>query len=123
MSKKTPEIRLSQLEDILRQHPHNVSHDDIIDTAFYSYRHINRLFHQKKGESIYTFINRIRLQKAAEYLSYSSKSIFDIAIEVGYESSTSFSKMFKRAYGLSPVKFREINKKSVTPISNEPPIY
>ena len=46
-----------------------------------------------------------------------------MAIEVGYESSASFIKMFKRAYGLSPVKFREINKKSVPPISNEQSLY
>lgn len=114
MSKKPSEARVLRLEEYLRNHPYGINNDHIADTAFYSYRHANRLFSAKNGESIKSFINRIRLQKAAEYLSYSSKSIFEIAVAVGYESSASLSKMFKKSYGKSPTDYRETYKKVIT---------
>ncbi|NRB47993.1 MAG: helix-turn-helix domain-containing protein [Saprospiraceae bacterium] len=87
--------RISQLEEYLRRNSHELERDAIPDHSFYSYRHSNRLFSLQRGESIKTFANKIRLQKAAEYLRYSRRSIFNIAIEIGYESSASFSKAFK----------------------------
>ncbi|MEM8890625.1 MAG: helix-turn-helix transcriptional regulator, partial [Bacteroidota bacterium] len=99
-----------QLEEHLRNSSHEINRSSVSEHAFYSYRHANRLFSSRKGESINTFANKIRLQKAAEHLRYSSKNIFDIAIEVGYETSASFSKAFKKMYGISPSKYREENK-------------
>ena len=62
----------------------------------YSYRNINRIFQAIHGETIGKYIKRIRLEKAAEYLKYSSSKIADIAFEVGFEDIASFSKAFKK---------------------------
>ncbi len=112
MNETNPVYRVIELEYLLRNECCEIDPKKITDTSFYSYRHINRLFTSKNGESIKSFINRIKLQKSAEYLFYSSKSIFEIAIEVGYESTSSFSKMFKKTYGVSPSEYRKANKKN-----------
>lgn len=73
----------------------------------YSYRNINRIFQAIHGETIGKYIKRIRLEKAAEYLKYSSSKIADIAFEIGFEDIASFSKAFKNKYHSTPSAFRK----------------
>ncbi|MEM6802300.1 MAG: helix-turn-helix transcriptional regulator [Bacteroidota bacterium] len=110
MSKDHIDKRLSQLEEHLRKSSHKTDRKSVSDHSFYSYRHANRLFSARKGESIKTFATKIRLQKAAEYLAYSGRDMLDIALEVGYETVASFSKAFKKLYDISPSKYRELHK-------------
>jgi AraC family transcriptional regulator len=79
----------------------------IEEICHYSYRNINRIFQAIHGETIGKYIKRIRLEKAAEYLKYSSSKIVDIAFEIGFEDIASFSKAFKNKYNSSPSAFRK----------------
>jgi AraC-like DNA-binding protein len=101
--------RMDSLEEFIRNSSEKTSIDSVIDASFYSYRHANRLFTALKGESIHSYSTKIRIQIAADYLKYSSKRIFDIAIDAGYESTAAFSKAFKKLYYQSPSAFRQEN--------------
>jgi len=116
MSNNHVEKRIDRLEQHLRESAYETTAKSVSDHSFYSYRHANRLFTLHKGESISSFGNKIKLQKAAEYLKYSAKSVFDIAIDVGYQSIASFSKAFKKLYGLPPTAFRASYKQQNTSI-------
>ena len=100
------------MEEFIRNSSEKTTPDLVNANSFYSYRHANRLFKSLKGESINTFSNKIRLQLAADYLKYTSKSIAAIALEIEYQSRVAFSKAFKKQYGLTPSDFRK--KYSVT---------
>ena len=63
-------------------------------------------FHASVGEPPMAHLTRLRLNSGAGYLASTSRTIGDIAREVGYESEASFSKAFKRNYGQSPGAFR-----------------
>lgn len=78
----------------------------IEEICHYSYRNINRIFQAIHGETIGKYVKRIRLEKAAEYLKYSSAKIADIAFEIGFEDIASFSKAFKKKYQTTPSAFR-----------------
>jgi AraC-like DNA-binding protein len=52
------------------------------------------------------YLTQWRLQIAARTLASSSRSVADIAAEVGYESEPAFNRAFKRAFGLPPARFR-----------------
>ena len=80
--------------------------NDIEEVSFYSYRNINRIFLALHHETIGQYIKRIRLEKAAEYLKYSSYSISDIAFDIGYADVAAFSKAFKLHFGVNPTAFR-----------------
>jgi AraC family transcriptional regulator len=82
----------------------------IEEICHYSYRNINRIFQAIHGETIGKYIKRIRLEKAAEYLKYSSSKIADIAFEIGFEDIASFSKAFKNRYHTTPSAFRKRSK-------------
>jgi AraC-like DNA-binding protein len=59
-------------------------------------------YHMSIGE----YTNHIRMAVAANLLSITDLSINDISSKVGYNYSTNFSKMFKKTYGKTPLKFR-----------------
>jgi AraC-like DNA-binding protein len=52
------------------------------------------------------YLGRQRLQRAADRLRDSSISIGRIASEVGYESEASFTRAFKREFGVAPGAYR-----------------
>ncbi len=75
--------------------------------SHYSYRNINRIFQGLHGETIGKYVKRLRLEKAAQYLKYSEMGIRQIALEVGFEDRSVFSKAFKKRFKCSPQAFRD----------------
>ncbi len=58
------------------------------------------------------YLMRWRLQLAAQVLTTTSKSVVEVANEVGYESEPSFNRAFKREFGVPPARFRSQTKHS-----------
>jgi AraC-like DNA-binding protein len=58
------------------------------------------------GEAPMTYLTRWRLGLGARALTSTSRSVAEIANEVGYESEASFSRAFKREYGSPPARYR-----------------
>jgi len=56
------------------------------------------------------YLTRWRLQLAAQSLTSTSKSVAEVAGDVGYESEPSFNRAFKREFGLPPAQFRRQSK-------------
>ena len=56
------------------------------------------------------YLTRWRLQLAAQLLTSTSKSVAEVAGDVGYESEPSFNRAFKREFGLPPARFRRQSK-------------
>ena len=102
--------RILWLEEQLRNSLSETTNEFVSSHAFYSYRHANRLFVSLKGESIHSYVIKLRIQAATEYLIYTSRSIKEIANEVGYESTAAFSKAFKKLIKQSPSAYRQANK-------------
>jgi AraC-like DNA-binding protein len=68
---------------------------------------LNRGFKAVHGMTASQYVVELRMQRARELLNEDQLSIQDIAIEVGYDYLTNFSKAFKQHSGLSPRDFRE----------------
>lgn len=58
------------------------------------------------------YLTRWRLQLAAQVLASSSKSVAEVAGEVGYESEPSFNRAFKREFGVPPARYRSQAKRA-----------
>ncbi len=67
------------------------------------HRKITRL----TNKSISIYIREYRLQKAYEKLQHKSKTISEVAYEVGFSDLAYFSKCFKAYYGMTPSKVLE----------------
>lgn len=53
------------------------------------------------------YLTALRLQAARQQLEESRASVGELAYQVGYGSEEAFSRAFKRAFGLSPARWRE----------------
>jgi AraC-like DNA-binding protein len=60
------------------------------------------------------YLTRWRLQLAAQVLSSTSKSVAEVANDVGYESEPSFNRAFKRQFEVPPARFRSHVKRTRT---------
>jgi AraC-like DNA-binding protein len=62
------------------------------------------------GEPPMAYLTRWRLQLGAQLLNSTSRSVAEIAAEVGYESEPAFNRAFKREFGQRPARFRNESK-------------
>ncbi|MMZ71403.1 HTH-type transcriptional activator Btr [compost metagenome] len=53
------------------------------------------------------FIDDTRIRRAKELLSNSDLMVREVALQVGYESAHSFTRLFKKLTGMTPQEYRE----------------
>ena len=75
--------------------------DDIAKSIGYSPFYVSRMFSQKMGISIVSYIRMRKLQFAFSSLQ-KSKTILEVAYQYGFESHEGFTRSFKRFFGFSP---------------------
>lgn len=63
-------------------------------------------FKKQRGVSPHHYLQQIRLQKAKELLRHTDLSILEIALEVGYSSHASLTRVFQKTEKQSPTAFR-----------------
>lgn len=66
-----------------------------------------RFFAKVMGRPFFTFLNEYRINIATRLLVDTDKSIGEIGFLCGFESPPFFFKKFKKAYGISPAKYRK----------------
>ena len=75
-------------------------------TAHLSPAHFSREFRREFGETPHQYLLTRRLERAAELLRMTDRSVADICFTVGLKSVGSFTTSFGRAYGRSPTVYR-----------------
>lgn len=79
---------------------------DVADLLHLNASYFSRLFKKETGESFVEFVTRIKMEKAKELLDNSTRSVEQIAIEVGFDSKGYFLKTFKQQFGMSPKSYK-----------------
>ncbi len=83
--------------------------DEVASQACLSPYHFHRLFREVFRETPNQYLQRKRLTNAKRLLEHGDRSVTDICLEVGFESITSFSGLFRRNFGCSPREYRSRN--------------
>ncbi|HTG69307.1 MAG TPA: AraC family transcriptional regulator [Candidatus Udaeobacter sp.] len=73
----------------------------------------SRSFKRKKGVSPVEFLNHIRIEHAKEQLSQPDRTVKSVSDGVGFGSEFYFSRLFKRAVGVTPTLFIKRKELSV----------
>ncbi len=73
--------------------------------------YLSRKFKEKCGTSISSYISDTRIDQAKKLLIHSNLPVINVALNVGFSDQNYFSRMFKKAVGLPPQKFRQLNTK------------
>lgn len=69
--------------------------------------YISKKFRDETGESLLECINSIRIEKAKILLKEGNKTIEQITDEVGYTSSVTFNRLFRKREGMSPGEYKK----------------
>ncbi|GAA4160965.1 helix-turn-helix domain-containing protein [Chryseobacterium ginsenosidimutans] len=72
-----------------------------------SQRYLSDMLSSLTGLNTQQYIQNAIIEKAKEKLSTTSLSVSEIAYELGFEHSQSFSKLFKTRTNVSPLEFRQ----------------
>jgi AraC family transcriptional regulator len=86
----------------------------IASIACLSTHHFLRLFRETFRETPHQYLTRRRLEAARESLAHTDESVMHICLSVGFENASSFSRIFRRCYGVSPATFRRMQKKAIS---------
>lgn len=69
--------------------------------------YMERLFKQETGMSVWNYLNDVRMERAAYYLTNLNYPVGDIDDLVGIHSRQNFYLLFKKKYGISPSQYRK----------------
>jgi len=72
-----------------------------------SQRYLSDMLSTLTGLNTQQYIQNVVIEKAKEKLSTTNLSVSEIAYELGFEHSQSFSKLFKTKTNVSPLEFRQ----------------
>lgn len=90
----------------------NLQLGDLARIAAFSTFHFHRIFRAITGEALYSFIQRLRLERAAgQLVANPQKTITTIAYDCGFGSSASFSRAFRQYFSASPSQWRKASVK------------
>lgn len=72
-----------------------------------SERSFKRRFARATGMSPLDYVQTLRLEEAKQMLETTDESIESVAMQVGYEDSSFFSRLFRRRVGITPAQYRK----------------
>lgn len=98
---------VAQVKAYIRDHlSEKLTLADVAAVFSFSPGYLSQLF-GKYGGGFVEYITEARVAAAKEMLEKGDKKIYEIAEELGFESSFYFSKVFKKATGLSPREYQQ----------------
>lgn len=84
----------------------NLSLEQMADHFHYSASHFSMLFQRETGYPPVSYLLRLKIQKACQYIELSDLKLREIAETLGYEDPAYFSRIFTRIMGITPSTYR-----------------
>ncbi|HAY33502.1 MAG TPA: AraC family transcriptional regulator [Ignavibacteria bacterium] len=122
---KLPPVKLSTKTELYRrvsiakeyidlEFTDNLTLKKISGEACLSQFHFLRIFKSVYKQTPHQYLTKKRIEKATELLKRTDMPVTGICFEIGFESVSTFSLMFKSKFGLSPETFRESYRRHMT---------
>lgn len=112
LAEKDEKIFSDPINSALRIIEYNYNNDlnikAIADSLFLDSAYFSRLFKIKMGTSPKKYILQTRIKKAKELLRDTNYHIKEISVTIGFKDPLYFSKIFYKAEGITPSKYREL---------------
>lgn len=84
-----------------------MSQEELCRLLGFSSSHFSQIFKEKTGQKFVDYRTQVRMEAARQQLCIPSKTVTQVAAEVGYSDYSHFSSVFKKFHGKTPAQFRE----------------
>ncbi len=91
---------------------HKLTLKEVADHVFMSQSYFCRMFRDTTGHTFRSYTNNIRIEQSKALLRQTNMTLLEISGNVGFEEQGYFTKVFKKAVGLSPMAYRKQNTAS-----------
>ncbi|WP_302325222.1 response regulator transcription factor [Enterocloster lavalensis] len=85
----------------------DISLEDVAEYVSLSANYFSKLFHRRTGQKFTAYITDKKVKAAKALLLSGNKNVGEIAAELGFENTTYFSKVFKKATGVTPQAYQQ----------------
>lgn len=103
--------KVNQVIDYISANLHQPLQLDVIAGRIcVSRRQLLRIMRSALDESLYAYMARQRMERAIMYMQTEEMTLAELAARVGYDNPQSFSKAFRKLFGISPKAYiNELN--------------
>lgn len=95
------------LDHIREQYSSPMKISEIAAVCHVSESHFRRLFEENIGMTPVEYLNQIRIRKACDLIKTTGSSMEEIAVKVGFATTSTFNRNFKRITGTSPYQWKK----------------
>ncbi len=88
----------------------NFTLQELAGASNLSATYFSHLFKEKTGFSVIGYFNRLKIQKACQYLDITNLPIHEISARVGFHDPYYFSRAFHKVMQMPPNEYRKIKK-------------
>lgn len=104
-------VYTEQCRDYIEKHFHNKIYlEDIADAIGISQGHLSRIFRKDMGISVQDYIQKFRIERAANLLKYSEAGLAEISDYLCFHSQSRFGCVFKQYMNMTPRQYRDMYK-------------
>ena len=100
------DARMIEIMNYIQENYIDITLDDLAEKFFLSKPYISKYIKEKSGVTFGELVKKIRMKKARALLKSSNMTVENIALSVGYQNVEHFNRLFKKAYNMTPIQFR-----------------
>lgn len=107
-SRLVDEIKLYLRENYNKK----ISMNDICKRFSYSKSHLSKIFLEETGDTIISYFNKLKNNRAKKLLKNTVYTVTDISLMFGYSEVKYFDTIFKKQVGLTHIAYRLVEKEN-----------
>ena len=100
------DARMIEIMNYIQANYIDITLDDIAEHFYLSKPYISKYIKEKSGLTFGELVKKIRMKKAKALLKSSNMTVENISLSVGYQNVEHFNRLFKKAYQMTPMQFR-----------------
>ena len=105
-SKSCQDARMVEIMNYIQANYIDITLEDLAEKFYLSKPYISKYIKEKSGITFGEMVKKIRMKKAKSLLKGSNMTVENIALSVGYQNIEHFNRLFKKAYNMTPIQFR-----------------
>ena len=98
--------RLIEILNYIQTNYLDVTLEDLSEKFYLSKPYLSKYIKEKSGMTFGETVKRVRMKKARALLKSTNMTVENIALSVGYQNVEHFNRLFKKAYKMTPVQYR-----------------